>query len=233
MLAPNFSRISAILQKPLTAEFNRLSRALLGLFVLLGMFSLAAAPALAHHPLGGRLPSNVVEGLLSGVGHPVIGLDHLAFVIAAGLMAATRPKGVLVPIMFVLASLVGAAIHLMSFDLPAPEFVVSASVLAFGVILAMGNKLNLSTVAALAAAAGVFHGFAYGEGIFGAEPTPMVAYLTGFTAIQMMIALLFSAIGTGVIKRSTTLPSLNLNLRFAGFTLAGLGIAFLSSTVMG
>lgn len=233
MLAPNLSKISAMFRKPITGEFNWLSRALLGLFVFLGMFSLAAVPAMAHHPLDGRLPANVVEGLISGVGHPVIGLDHLAFVIAAGLMAATRPRGVLVPIMFVLASLVGAAIHLMSFNLPAPEFVISASVLAFGVILAMGNKLNLSAVTALAAAAGVFHGFAYGEGIFGAEPTPMIAYLLGFTAIQMMIALLFSAIGTSVIKRSTALPSLNLNLRFAGFTLAGLGLAFLSSTVMG
>lgn len=233
MLAPNFSKISGVFLKPLTATFNYLGRAFLGLLVLTGMLSLAAAPALAHHPLGGRLPTNFFEGLMSGVGHPVIGLDHLAFVIAAGLIAATRPKGVLIPIMFVLASLAGTAIHLMSFDLPAPEFVIAASVLAFGVILAMGNKLNLATVASLAALAGVFHGFAYGEGIFGAEPTPLVAYLIGFAGIQMAIALLFSFIGSNVVKRSTALPSLNLNLRFAGFTLAGVGLAFLSSVVIG
>ena len=34
-----------------------------------------------------------VEGLLSGLGHPVIGLDHLAAVIAVGCLAATQPKG--------------------------------------------------------------------------------------------------------------------------------------------
>ncbi len=229
MLAPNFSKVSSALAKPLTAGIGR---ALLGLLVLMGMLSIAA-PAFAHHPLDGRLPANVFEGLLSGVGHPVIGLDHLAFVIAAGLIAATRPKGVLIPIMFVLASLAGTVIHLMSFDLPAPEFVISASVLAFGAILAMGNRLNLLTVALLAMVAGIFHGFAYGEGIFGAEPTPMAAYLIGFTGIQMAIALLFSAIGSSVVKRSTALPSLNLNLRFAGFTLAGVGLAFLSSVVLG
>lgn len=233
MLAPNFSKISGGLLKLFAATFNHLGRVFLGLLVLTGMLSLAAAPALAHHPLGGRLPSSFLEGLMSGVGHPVIGLDHLAFVIAAGLIAATRPKGVLIPIMFVLASLAGTAIHLMSFDLPAPEFVIATSVLAFGVILAMGNKLNLGTVASLAALAGVFHGFAYGEGIFGAEPTPMVAYLIGFAAIQMVIALLFSFIGSNVVKRSTALPSLNLNLRFAGFALAGVGLAFLSSVVIG
>ncbi|MBT9317850.1 HupE/UreJ family protein [Leptothoe spongobia] len=217
----------------MTASVHFVGRILLGLLVLMGMLSLAA-PAFAHHPLGGRLPANAFEGLMSGMGHPIIGLDHLAFVIAAGLIAATRPKGVVIPIMFVLASMAGTVIHLMSFDLPAPELVVSASVLAFGVILAMGDRLSLLTVALLATAAGIFHGFAYGEGIFGAEPTPMVAYLIGFTAIQMVIALLFSAIGSNVIKRSTALPPLNLlNLRFAGFTLAGIGLAFLSSAVLG
>lgn len=233
MLAPNFSKISGVLPKLFAVTFNHIGRAFFGLLVLTGMLSLAAAPALAHHPLGGRLPANFFEGLMSGMGHPVIGLDHLAFVIAAGLIAATRPKGVLIPIMFVLASLAGTAIHLMSMDLPAPEFVISASVLAFGVILAMGNRLSLATVTSLAALAGIFHGFAYGEGIFGAEPTPMVAYLFGFAAIQMVIALLFAFIGSNVVKRSTALPALNLNLRFAGFTLAGIGLAFLSSVVMG
>lgn len=233
MLAPHSSRISTGLSKSIVAALKKSSgRLLLGLSVLIGMLSLAA-PAFAHHPLDGRLPANFLEGLMSGVGHPVIGLDHLAFVIAAGLIAATRPKGVLIPVSFVLASLAGTGIHLMSFDLPAPEFVISASVLAFGAILAIGNRLSLTAVAMLAAVAGIFHGFAYGEGIFGAEPTPMVAYLIGFAVIQMAIALLFAAIGTSVAKRSTALPSLNLNLRFAGFTLAGIGLAFLSSVVLG
>lgn len=232
MLAPNFSRLSSVISKPIAASSRIMGRLLLGLFSLLTLLSLAA-PAFAHHPLGGRVPSNLFEGLMSGIGHPVIGLDHLAFVIAAGLIAATRPKGVTIPIMFVLASLAGTVIHLMSFDLPAPEFVISASVLAFGVILAMGSKLRLTSVVALATVAGIFHGFAYGEGIFGAEPTPMAAYLIGFAAIQMAIALLSYAVAGGVIKRSTALPPLNLNLRFAGFTLAGAGLVFLSSTVLG
>ena len=58
-------------------------------------FALAAAmiltttsAALAHHPLGGMTPTSFTEGFLSGIGHPVIGFDHLAFVIAVGLIAA-------------------------------------------------------------------------------------------------------------------------------------------------
>ncbi|NJN32344.1 MAG: hypothetical protein HC824_19395, partial [Synechococcales cyanobacterium RM1_1_8] len=36
---------------------------------------LYAQPALAHHPLGGRLPTNAFEGLMSGLAHPILGLD--------------------------------------------------------------------------------------------------------------------------------------------------------------
>ena len=50
-------------------------------------------PAFAHHPMGGATPSTFTEGLLSGLGHPIIGLDHLAFVIGVGLMALMLPAG--------------------------------------------------------------------------------------------------------------------------------------------
>jgi hypothetical protein len=66
-------------------------RASLGVLTLGAM--LLATPASAHHAMGGATPSNLWEGLLSGLAHPVIGLDHLAFVIAAGLIAAVHRRG--------------------------------------------------------------------------------------------------------------------------------------------
>lgn len=44
--------------------------------------------ALAHHAMGGQLPQTFGQGLLSGIGHPVIGVDHFAFVVAVGIVAA-------------------------------------------------------------------------------------------------------------------------------------------------
>jgi urease accessory protein len=35
--------------------------------------------------MGGKTPSTFVDGILSGVGHPIIGPDHLAFVVALGI----------------------------------------------------------------------------------------------------------------------------------------------------
>ena len=211
-----FSHLFKILQVNLTRVVIALASLLLIVF-----------PAMAHHPLGGRIPANFFEGFMSGIGHPILGIDHLAFVIAAGLIVATKERGIWVPITFVLASLVGAGIHLAKIDLPAPETMISASVLAFGIILAMGEKPSIQVIVGLGAIAGLFHGFAYGEGIFGAEMTPLLSYLIGFSLIQMVIALIAYAIGKAFAQPG------GLSLRFAGFVFCGAGAAFLSSVLLG
>ncbi|MEL7352854.1 MAG: hypothetical protein AAF171_21320 [Cyanobacteria bacterium P01_A01_bin.116] len=63
----------------------------------------------------------------------------------------------------------------------------------------------------------------------------MVAYLASFATVQMAIALLFFTVGRSIVKASAVKPSISvipLKLRFAGFTLAGVGMAFLSSAVL-
>jgi urease accessory protein len=61
----------------------------LGVVLTLTVLTLLVATqqALAHHPFGGNTPSNVVEAFLSGMGHPIIGVDDFAFVVASGLLA--------------------------------------------------------------------------------------------------------------------------------------------------
>jgi urease accessory protein len=191
---------------------------------------LTAAPAQAHHAFGGQRPDSFLTGFLGGMAHPVIGLDHFVFVVAAGLLAALQCRGILIPVAFVLASLAGTGVHLMRLDLPAPELIISASVLIFGVLLASKNHLNTAIVIGLGAIAGIFHGYAYGEAIVGAEMTPLLAYLAGFALIQLIISLLAYLLGQRMLKNATveTLP-----LRFAGFTICGVGIALLNSIITG
>lgn len=191
----------------------------------------AIEPAMAHHALGGETPHNFWEGLLSGLAHPVIGLDHFAFVLAVGLLAALKKKGaMLIPVAFVLATLGGTATHLVSIDLPFPEIVISASVVAFGIMLGIKESPPLFWLVASAALAGLFHGYAYGESIVGAEIKPLVAYLAGFAIIQLAIASMAFAVGKLTLKKAVDQPS--LALRFAGFTICGAGVAFLTSTIL-
>jgi urease accessory protein len=202
----------------------------MALLAVVGSSLLLASPALAHHPFGEETPETVIQGFLSGLGHPVVGLDHLAFVIAAGLLAAVVGAGLSIPIGFVLASIAGTGLHLVGVNLPAAELFISGSVLLFGVLLALRNRPNIILAVTLAAIAGVFHGYAYGEAVIGAQMTPIMAYLLGFASVQMGIAAFSCWIAQSL---GTKVRDGSLALRFAGFTLAGVGGAFLSGVILG
>lgn len=150
--------------------------------------TLAARPAFAHHMMDGELPATFTQGLLSGLGHPVIGPDHLAFILAAGLAVAAAQLPLLLPVLFVASSCIGVGLHVAGIDVPGAEIIVALSVLLVGALIAGGRRLPVPAWSALFALAGLFHGYAYGESIFGAETTPVVAYLLGLAIVQSAIA---------------------------------------------
>lgn len=187
-------------------------------------------PALAHHVMGGKTPSNFIEGLLSGFGHPIIGFDHLAFVVAVGLLSLTCARRFLMPLAFVALTAVGTLIHLAAVSLPMVEIVVAATVLVGGAMLISGRRFGWATSAGLFAVAGLFHGFAYGESIFGAEPTPVVAYLLGFVAIQYLIAVAAME-AVRRIARSGVAEQM-IATRVTGGVVAGMAIVILGGQLM-
>lgn len=149
---------------------------------------LVPGAALAHHPMGGETPATLWQGFASGVGHPVIGFDHLAFIIGMAMLALLTKAPRIMPVAFVAACVIGTLIHLQAVTLPAAELMIAASVLLVGVLGLAGARLPVVAAAALFAVAGVFHGYAYGEAVVGAETTPILAYLIGFAATQCAIA---------------------------------------------
>jgi urease accessory protein len=147
-------------------------------------------PALAHHPMGGTTPRTWTEGLLSGFGHPVIGVDHLLFIIAAGMACFYFGQRAWVIVALLAGALVGTLLHVQAPGLPYHDVFVAASLIALGVLMCRRSAfLRDKTVALLFAASGMAHGYAYGEAIVGAEVTPLIAYMAGFTLIQFAIAL--------------------------------------------
>ena len=192
-------------------------------------FLVFASPASAHHPMGGRVPSNFFEGFMSGLAHPVIGFDHLAFIVAVGLFAATKPQGFLIPLSFVVSAMLGTGLHLMGVNLPVVELVVSASILLFGILISTKNSPNALVMIALSVASGLFHGHAYGEAIFGAQTTALVSYLVGFTLIQLAISGSSFLIGQKVLKGD--FAQVSPSLKSAGLVICGIGAAFLASNI--
>lgn len=178
-----------------------------------------AGPAEAHHAMGGALPDSLADGLVSGLAHPMIGLDHLAFIVAAGLVAALLGS-IWLPAVFVGASILGVVIHLLELDLPLAELVIAASVLAIGAFLASGRRRGEQGVwLAVFAFMGIFHGYAYGESIVGAEPTPLAAYLAGLAIVQTVVVVGIAAAASRWSWRADA-----LQLRLAGAAVFGVGL---------
>jgi urease accessory protein len=189
---------------------------------------LVASPASAHHAMGGGLPSTMWQGFVSGVAHPVIGIDHLAFIVAVGLASAFLPNKWLPPLAFVAATVVGCLLMIGGFALPIAEIVITASVVLLGGMVLAGRTLSLPVYAGLFALAGLFHGNAYGQSIVGAEATPLLSYLVGFAAIQFAIAAGVAWLVSRI--RQTELPGA-VAPRLAGAVAAGVGFALLVENV--
>src|SRR3954451_17566570 len=188
--------------------------------------ALAAEPALAHHVMSGAMPATFGQGLLSGLGHPIIGLDHLAALVGAGLVAARIRRGLALPVVFVIAMAIGVAAHLARFDVPSSEALVGLSVVALGAAAVAGPRVPAGLAALLFAAAGAVNGYALAESIVGAEATPLAAYLVGLVTIQAAIATGVALVARALLRR-TPEPAAR-GLRFAGGAVALVGVAVLA-----
>ena len=193
-----------------------------------GLTALAAEPAFAHHLMGGRMPATFADGLLSGLGHPIIGLDHFAAVMAVGCLAAAHRAAPALAIGFVLAMMAGVAVHLHGATLPGAEILVALTVIGLGMLMLRRRQMPAAAALALFATVGLVHGYALGESIYGAEPTPLYAYLVGLAAIQSAIALAAMSIARGLSRRGTELTA----LRLIGAGIAGIGLAVLTQQVV-
>jgi urease accessory protein len=178
--------------------------------------------AFAHHVMGGETPSTFAEGLLSGIGHPIIGADHLAFLLAIGIAVGIGGLNLALPTLFVLASAIGVMLHVNDINLPWAEMIVAGSVLLAGVLIARGRALSVWWWAALFTVAGLFHGYAFGESIVGAEKSPLQAYLVGLMLIQIALT-----VATALLVRWRGGGVSELAPRLVGAAIVGVGLTAL------
>jgi urease accessory protein len=102
------------------------------------------------------------------------------------------------------------------------EIVVALSVLLAGYLMASGRTLPLLTWGTLFAAAGLFHGYTFGESIYGAETSPLSAYLLGLVVIQSALT-----IGIALVTRHVGTHVSHFGPRLAGAAILGVGFAVL------
>lgn len=150
-----------------------------------------AGQAWAHHPMGGVVPATFWQGLLSGLGHPMIEFDHLVFLLGAAAAAAlTRVslrRAAAFLAAFALAGAIGTAVRVPGIEIPYAEIAVAISLMAVALWLWFRRLPDVATAGLLAAIGGFIHGYAYGEAVIGAEMTPLAAYLGGLALIQVLL----------------------------------------------
>ena len=182
----------------------------------------AAGPACAHHVMNYATPATAWQGFLSGLGHPVIGVDHLLFVIGAGVLAAKMERGLMLPLAFVAASIVAVAASSAGAALALGESWVAISLLALAAVLLVSRGPARAVVMLFFVVAGAIHGYALAESIVGAERTPLYGYLAGLAVAFSLIAYAAWALG-GWLGR--TRPALPVD-RVAGISLGIAGLYF-------
>ena len=190
-----------------------------GLFATVGTAS-------AHHLMGGKTPSTFTEGILSGIGHPIIGPDHLAFLVALGIAVGVGRLSFATPFLFLVAMACGVAAHVAAVNIPAVELIVAVSVLLAGVLIALDRRITASAWAMIFSIAGFFHGYAYGESIYGAEATPLAAYLVGLVVVQTALV-----VGIAFATRAVWTAS-GIGPRLVGAAICGVGFTVLVGQII-
>jgi len=141
-------------------------------------------------------PGHGATGLLNGFAHPFTGLDHLAAMIAVGLLAV-RIGGKalwLVPGSFLTMMAVGGAAGLLGYSIPYTEAAIAVSVAVLGAAAAFRQRMPMAFAMALAGFFAIFHGLAHGAEM--PESASGLVYAIGFVSATAMLH--FVGIGVGV-----------------------------------
>ena len=178
-------------------HFSRLR----GLAVLacsgLGVLLMASAPAQAHHlmDITGLKPSPI-NGLLSGLAHPVLGPDHLLFLLALALLGLQRPRRWVLGLLAV--ALLGSVVGLLWPGLPGAEVLVSLTLVLEALVLLQ------QAPAALLLPAMAMHGYVLSEAVLGWSTMPLGSYLLGLMLSQgalLLMAMTLCRHGADVLSR--------------------------------
>ncbi len=176
----------------------------------------SATPAFAHVQQG------QAQGFLTGLKHPISGLDHVLAMIAVGLWGAQlgAPAIWLLPVTFPMVMAFGGFLGLVGIPLPGVELGIALSAVLLGVMVAREAKPPLVVAAALVGFFAVFHGHAHGTELPAGQSGLM--YSIGF--VMATGCLHGIGIAIGLVH---AWPVGKAALRVAGAAVALAGVAFL------
>ncbi|NJD88047.1 MAG: HupE/UreJ family protein [Betaproteobacteria bacterium] len=177
---------------------------------------LLALPAWAHEQSG------QAAGFVTGMLHPVSGLDHVLAMVAVGLWGAQlgAPAIWLLPVTFPLVMAFGGFLGLLGVPLPGVEVGIAVSAILLGAMVATQSRPPLWLAAALVGFFAVFHGHAHGTELPAGESG--LLYSIGFVIVTGLLHA--TGIAIGLVHRWR---KGRIALRGAGAVVGAAGVFFL------
>ena len=182
--------------------------------------ALLAAPAFAHTGVG------LTGGLLSGLEHPITGLDHVVAMVAVGLWGAFlgRPAIWILPVVFPLVMAFGGALGVLAVPLPYVEAGIGLSGLLLGLAVAFAAKPPIYVSAIIVGVFAIFHGHAHGAEL--PEAANPFSYALGFVVATGLLHI--AGIAFGYLARW---PMGKMAVRAGGGAIALAGLGFLTGVL--
>ena len=186
--------------------------------LLPGLAAMLWPGAALAHVEGGE-----VAGLVSGLLHPIAGLDHVVAMLAVGLWGAQlgAPALWVLPVVFPMVMAVGGTLGLVGVALPGVELGIALSAVALGAMVLRGARPPWLLAAALVGVFAIFHGHAHGTEL--PEGANGLLYSLGFVVATGSLHAIGIAIG--LLHKW---PAGRLMLRAAGAGVTAAGLVFVA-----
>jgi urease accessory protein len=184
----------------------------------IGVVSIGVWPsfAFAHEQTG------AAAGFLTGLAHPISGLDHVIAMVAVGLWGAQlgAPAMFLLPVAFPMVMAIGGMLGLIGVPLPGIEIGIAVSAVVLGAVVLASAQPRVWVALVIVGFFAVFHGHAHGTELPPGQSG--LFYSVGFvaaTGILHAFGILFGLVHRWPIGR--------VALRAAGALASIAGMAFL------
>ncbi|MGD2084326.1 MAG: HupE/UreJ family protein [Chromatiales bacterium] len=142
-----------------------------------------------------HVESGEAGGFLSGLSHPVSGLDHVVAMIAVGLWGAQlgKPAVWVLPVAFPMLMAFGGMLGLIGAPLPGVEVGIALSAVVLGALVLGRARPPLAAAVAVVAFFAVFHGHAHGTELQAGQNAML--YSLGFVIATGLLHAVGIAIG--------------------------------------
>jgi len=185
--------------------------------VLVMVLALSPSIVFAHEEADG-------SGFLSGLTHPIFGVDHLLAMISVGIVSAQLGgKNIWrIPCAFIAAMVLGGVLGIIQVPLLFGELGIAISVIFLGISIINSNRdTGVLIISGFVVFFGIFHGHAHGLEMPGSASPAF--YTLGFLTSTGLLHVTGVIIGEMAIRRTHWVAV----LRYVGAGMAGAGTLIL------